>query len=153
MAAPSGQVGYGRFSDASQPPFYVTFVNLMGLQSLDGANIPNRNFPPPHERFLMKIAIPFLIAASLACSGAAMASAELATKNKCNTCHALDKKGVGPSWKDVAAKNKGAKGADKALADVIVKGSKGGKYGKMPMPAQAGAAADAPALVKWILAQ
>jgi cytochrome c len=101
----------------------------------------------------MKLAVSLLIAASLGLSGAAMASAELATKNKCNTCHALDKKGVGPSWKDIAAKNKGAKGADKALADVIVKGTKGGKYGKMPMPAQAGAAADSAALAKWILAQ
>ncbi|MBI5330702.1 MAG: hypothetical protein HZB71_08825 [Betaproteobacteria bacterium] len=100
----------------------------------------------------MKLLISVCLAASVFASGAALASAELATKNKCNTCHSLDKKMIGPTWKDIAAKNKGKKDADKALVASITKGSKG-QYGKIPMPAQAGAAADAPALAKWILAQ
>jgi cytochrome c len=70
----------------------------------------------------MKALITLALSASLAISGAALASAELATKNKCNTCHAPDKKMMGPSWKDVAAKNKGQKDAEKMLADTIVKG-------------------------------
>jgi cytochrome c len=57
---------------------------------------------------------------------------------------------MGPTWKDIAAKNKGQKDAEKMLAEAIVKGSKG-KYGKIPMPPQAKAKADAPALAKWIL--
>ena len=98
----------------------------------------------------MKALFTLALSASLAISGAALASAELATKNKCNTCHAPDKKMMGPSWKDVAAKNKGQKDAEKMLADTIVKGSKG-KYGKIPMPPQPKAQADSAALAKWIL--
>ncbi len=100
----------------------------------------------------MKFLISLCVAASVFSAGAAMASADLATKNKCNTCHALDKKMMGPSWKDVAAKHKGKKDAEKAVTASITKGSKG-QYGKIPMPPQAGAAADSAALAKWILAQ
>ena len=93
-----------------------------------------------------------LIAVALPVSGSAMASDALAVKHKCNMCHDMDKKKVGPSWKDIAAKNKGQAGAEKALADAIVMGSKANKYGKMPMPPQPAAKADADALAKWILA-
>jgi cytochrome c len=85
-------------------------------------------------------------------TSSALASVELSTKNKCNTCHEVGKKKVGPSYKEIAAKNKGTKA--EALADIIVKGNiKGGKYGKVGMPPQAAAKADAEALAKWILAQ
>jgi len=84
----------------------------------------------------------------LAVSGSANASLELATKNKCNICHTMDKKLVGPTWKDVAAKNKGRDPAD--LAAYIPKGGKD-KYGKIPMPPQPQAKDDAAALAKWIL--
>jgi len=84
----------------------------------------------------------------LAFSGSSYASIELATKNKCNICHAMDKKIVGPSWKEVSAKNKGRDPAD--LAAYIPKGGKD-KYGKVPMPPQPNAKADADALAKWIL--
>ena len=100
----------------------------------------------------MKALISLCLTASVFVSGAALASAELVAKNKCNTCHSPDKKMIGPTWKDIAAKNKGKKDADKALVASITKGSKD-KYGKIPMPAQAAAAADAPALAKWILGQ
>lgn len=82
----------------------------------------------------------------------ALASVELSTKYKCNTCHEVDKKKVGPSYKEIAAKNKGAKA--EVLADAIVAGNiKGGKYGKVGMPPQAAAKADSLSLAKWILAQ
>lgn len=100
----------------------------------------------------MKTLTALALAASLALSGAALASPELAKKNGCATCHDLTAKKMGPTWKDIAAKNKGQKDAEKMLAATITKGSKG-KYGKIPMPPQAKAAADAPALAKWILAQ
>ncbi|MEW5768852.1 MAG: c-type cytochrome [Pseudomonadota bacterium] len=100
----------------------------------------------------MKLLTSLVLAASLLTTGAAVANEALVTKNKCNTCHALDKKMMGPSWKDVAAKNKGQKDAEAALAKTIVAGSKG-KYGKIPMPPQAKAKDDAAALAKWILAQ
>lgn len=75
----------------------------------------------------MKSMIVALVAAgSLAAAGAALAQsgAELANSKGCGTCHAADAKKVGPSWKDVAAKNKDNKGAsDKIVA--MLKDGKG----------------------------
>lgn len=100
----------------------------------------------------MKLLTSLVLASSLVITGTALADDALVTKNKCNTCHALDKKMMGPTWKDIAAKNKGQKDAQATVAKSIVSGSKG-KYGKIPMPPQAKAKADADALAKWILAQ
>ncbi len=80
----------------------------------------------------------------------AHASLELATKSKCTTCHQVDKKMVGPSFKDVSAKYKGQKTAEAALANSMLKGSSG-KWGKIPMPPQKISPADAQKLSKWIL--
>ncbi len=98
----------------------------------------------------MKVLSALAIAAALATSGAAFADADLAKKNACIACHDATAKKLGPTWKDVAAKHKGDKGAEAKLAEVIVKGSKG-VYGKIPMPPQAKAAGDAAALAKWIM--
>ncbi|MEW5787596.1 MAG: c-type cytochrome [Pseudomonadota bacterium] len=98
----------------------------------------------------MKTLTTLALAAALAAataSGSALASDDLAKKNGCIACHDAAAKKVGPTWKDIAAKNKGN---EKGVAEAIVKGSKD-KYGKIPMPPQAKAAADAPALAKWIL--
>ena len=100
----------------------------------------------------MKLLTSLVLASSLIVTGTALADDALVTKNKCNVCHALDKKMMGPSWKDVAAKNKGQKDAETAIAKAIASGSKG-KYGKIPMPPQPKAKADADALAKWILGQ
>lgn len=81
----------------------------------------------------------------------AHASMELATKSKCTTCHQLDKKVLGPSFKQIAAKYKGQKNAEAMLTDSILKGVKGKWGGKVPMPAQKIAPADAQKLSKWIL--
>ena len=80
----------------------------------------------------------------------AQASPDLANKSKCMTCHQVDKKVLGPSFKDISAKYKGQKTAEAMLADSIVKGSKG-KWGAIPMPAQKVSPADAKTLSKWIL--
>jgi cytochrome c len=98
----------------------------------------------------MKALTALSLAATLAFSGAAFANADLAKKNGCAVCHDATAKKMGPTWKDIAAKNKGQKDAEKMLAETITKGSKG-KYGKIPMPPQPKAAADAAALAKWIL--
>lgn len=90
------------------------------------------------------------VAASAVLTAPAMASIELANKSKCMTCHQVDKKVLGPAFKDVAAKYKSQKGADQVLASSILKGSKN-KWGKIPMPAQKVSAADAQTLAKWIL--
>jgi cytochrome c len=80
----------------------------------------------------------------------AHASVELATKSKCMACHDVEKKKMGPSFKDMAAKYKGDAGAEAMLTEGILKGSKG-KWGKIPMPAQKIPPEDAEALSKWIL--
>lgn len=63
------------------------------------------------------------VAAGLLASGSALADKELATKKGCLACHQVDKKVVGPAYKDVAAKKK----SNDELANSILKGSKG-KY-------------------------
>lgn len=59
---------------------------------------------------------------------------QLAKKNNCFACHAIDKKIVGPAWKDVAAKYRGDTGAEARLSGKIAKGGSG-VWGVMAMPA------------------
>jgi len=95
----------------------------------------------------------FVVLTALAASLAAVpatASVELATKSKCMTCHDVEKKKMGPSFKEIGAKYKGQAGAEAMLADAQLKGVKG-KWGKIPMPAQKIPEADAHALAKWML--
>ena len=58
---------------------------------------------------------------------------ELAKKSGCMACHSLDKKVVGPAWKDVAAKYKGNAGAEEMLINKVKNGGKG-VWGPTPMP-------------------
>jgi cytochrome c len=78
------------------------------------------------------------------------ASAELAAKNNCLACHDLDKKKVGPAFKDVSAKYKGQKDAAAMRVESMLNGSQG-KWGPIPMPAQKIAREDAEKLSKWVL--
>ena len=81
----------------------------------------------------------------------AQASDELAKKYMCMTCHQLDKKLVGPSYHDVAAKYKGDKAAEGKLVDKVKKGG-AGVWGQIPMPPNDKVPeADLKALVKWVL--
>ena len=90
---------------------------------------------------------------ALGATAPAAASPELAKKHACFACHAVDKKLVGPSYKDVAGKYRGDKGAEARLADKVKKGSQG-TWGQVPMPPNASVPdADVRALVKWILSQ
>ena len=81
----------------------------------------------------------------------ALANEELAKKNACTACHAIDKKVVGPSFKEVAAKYRNDKGAEAKLVDKVKKGGVG-VWGQVPMPPNAAVPdADVKALVKWVL--
>lgn len=81
------------------------------------------------------------------------ASDELAKKHACFACHTVDKKMVGPSYKDVAAKYRADKEAPAKLAAKVKNGSQG-VWGNVPMPPNAAIPdADVTALVKWILSQ
>lgn len=97
--------------------------------------------------------LPSLALAALAVTAAtpALASLELATKKACLACHAVDKKVVGPAFKDVAKKYAGQKDAEAKLAQKVMKGG-GGVWGTMPMPANPSVTdAEAKQLVKWVL--
>ena len=101
----------------------------------------------------MKAAWIAVIATSaLLLAGTAQANEALAKKSGCMNCHAIDKKMVGPGFKDVAAKYKGDKGAEAALSEKVKKGSSG-VWGMIPMPANAAVSDDdIKTLVKWVLA-
>ena len=87
-----------------------------------------------------------------AAAGSALASEELARKSGCLACHAIDKKMVGPAYKDVAAKYRGDAGAEARLVEKLqIKGSTG-IWGEVFMPPMTTVPeADLKTLVKWIL--
>ena len=92
-----------------------------------------------------------LVASALMVSAPAFASKEIASKNACMGCHDVDKKVVGPSYKDIAAKYKGQADAVDKLAKKVKAGGSG-VWGPIPMPANAAISeADAKTVVKWIL--
>ena len=89
----------------------------------------------------------------LAAAQPALADQALATAKNCMTCHAVDKKLVGPSYKDVAAKYANQKDAADKLAVKIMKGGSG-VWGAIPMPANPQVnEADAKKLATWVLGQ
>lgn len=93
------------------------------------------------------------LALTLTVAVPAMADMALATSKNCMACHAVDKKLVGPSYKDVAAKYAGQKDAVDKLAVKIIKGG-GGVWGPVPMPANAQVSeADAKKLAAWVMTQ
>jgi cytochrome c len=89
--------------------------------------------------------------AALQLATPAVASEELAKKHNCLVCHQIDKKVVGPAYKDVAAKYANDKTADAKLFEKVKKGGVG-VWGQVPMPPNSAVPdADIKALVKWIL--
>ena len=96
----------------------------------------------------LSMALFVLVAAGLA--GQAAASPELAKSKNCMGCHAVERKMVGPAYKDVAAKYKGDKKAAEALAATIKAGGSG-KWGPVPMPANNVTDDEAKKLASWVL--
>ncbi len=89
--------------------------------------------------------------AGLVFSGSAMAQLELAKQKNCLACHNVDKKVLGPAYKDVAAKYASDPGAAARLSKKVREGGTG-VWGKVPMPANPKVSeAEADSLVKWIL--
>lgn len=92
-----------------------------------------------------------LLAAAVSVAAPALADQALATAKNCMACHAVDKKLVGPAYKEVAAKYKDDKGAVDKLAAKIIKGGSG-VWGPVPMPANTQVnEADAKKLAAWVL--
>jgi cytochrome c len=93
----------------------------------------------------------FAMALLAAASTPAFAQLELAQSKNCLSCHAVDKKVVGPAYKDVAAKYAGDKTAADKLAQKIMKGGSG-VWGPVPMPANPQVSeAEAKKLAQWVL--
>jgi len=90
-------------------------------------------------------------AAALLLSGAASADQALAQKNACMSCHGVDKKIVGPAFKEVAAKYAGNKTAHAMLVAKVKTGGKG-VWGPVPMPPSPQVKPeDASKIIDWVL--
>jgi cytochrome c len=76
----------------------------------------------------------------------------IANANACMGCHAVDRKLVGPSFQQIAAKYKGDAQAPAKLASKVKNGGSG-VWGMIPMPAhQSMSDADIRTVVDWVLA-
>ena len=84
----------------------------------------------------MKAVYVAMLAAGVVMAGQAQADEALAKAKNCMACHAIDKKLVGPAYKDVAAKYKGDAAAAGKLAEKVKKGGSG-VWGPVPMPPNA----------------
>ena len=96
-------------------------------------------------------ALSLAAAAILALAGAAQANEKLLQASGCTACHSVDKKLIGPAYKDVAAKYRSKKGAE---ADLVKKVKAGGKgvWGDIPMAPNAHVKdEDIKTMVQWIL--
>ena len=93
-----------------------------------------------------------LVAAMSFCLAApALADLALATSKNCMSCHAVERKVLGPSFKDIAAKYRDDKAATDRLATKIIKGGSG-VWGPLSMPANPQVSeADAKKLAAWVL--
>ncbi len=84
-------------------------------------------------------------------AGAASANADLSKAKNCTACHAVDKKLIGPAFKDIAAKYASDKDAVAKLSKKVREGGTG-VWGQVPMPANPQVSADeAATLAKWVL--
>ena len=92
------------------------------------------------------------IVLSAAIAAPAFADQALASAKNCMSCHTVEKKLVGPSYKQVAEKYAGQAGAVDKLAAKILKGGSG-VFGPVPMPANTQVSdAEAKKLAAWVLA-
>ena len=92
-----------------------------------------------------------VFASTLIVAAPAMADEALAKANNCMACHAVDKKLVGPAYKDVAKKHGNDASKADMLAAKIIKGGSG-VYGAIPMPDKPKVSeADAKKLATWVL--
>jgi cytochrome c551/c552 len=80
----------------------------------------------------------------------ALASMDLARQKNCLACHAIDKKLMGPAYRDVAAKYDGQPDAVDILTAKVMQGGSG-VWGQAAMPANRVTPADARQLVQWVL--
>lgn len=98
----------------------------------------------------MKLLLTAIVSLAAMAAAPAYANAELAAAKNCMACHAIDKKMVGPGFKEVAAKYAGDKSMEAKLAAKIKNGG-GGVWGQLAMPPNAVSEQEAATLAKWVL--
>ena len=100
---------------------------------------------------MKSIILCMIAAASLVISGTALAAEPAAGKSKCNMCHALDKKVVGPSFMDISKKYKGVPDAvAKMEANITKGGAFGWKFTNMPPRGMGANNAEIKAMAEYI---
>jgi cytochrome c len=93
-----------------------------------------------------------MAAAGVLAAPVAQADEALLKKHNCVACHQVDKKVIGPGYKEVAKKYKGQKDAAATLVAKVKKGGQG-VWGQVPMPPNAQVPdADLKKMVDYILA-
>lgn len=113
------------------------------------ADVPGHPAPAPATTAATPAA-PASKAAPAASAGNAAAIA-LAGKYSCTACHAMQNKGVGPAFLDIAKKYSGRTDAVQYLAGKIKSGGSG-VWGSIPMPPQTLGEEDAKAIAQWLAA-
>lgn len=99
----------------------------------------------------MKFVLVALAAVSVLAAGHAAASEKLAQSSGCMTCHAIDRKAIGPSFKDIASKYRNDKNAEANLV-IKIKAGGSGVWGPIPMPPNAHVKEDdIKTMVQWTL--
>ena len=101
---------------------------------------------------MKSVYVAVMAAAGIVMAGQVQADEALAKSKNCMACHAIDKKLVGPAYKDVAAKYKGDAKAPAMLAEKIKAGGKG-VWGQIPMPPNNVTPEEAAKLAAWVLSQ
>ncbi|MCL2523515.1 MAG: c-type cytochrome [Betaproteobacteria bacterium] len=99
---------------------------------------------------MKSVYVAIMAIAGVAMVGQVQADEALAKAKNCMSCHTVDKKLVGPAYKEVAAKYKGDAGAAATLAAKVKAGGKG-NWGQVPMPPNNVTEDEAKKLTAWIL--
>jgi len=99
---------------------------------------------------MKRIIVAAAAATAIIAAAPALADEALAKAKGCTACHDINKKLVGPAYKDVAKKYRGDKAAEAAMANSVLKGSQG-KWGPIPMPPNKVTDDEAKKLVAWVL--
>ncbi|MCD8515473.1 MAG: c-type cytochrome [Burkholderiaceae bacterium] len=110
--------------------------------------------PAPEAPLTQRISIaPVVVGmASDNAGGAGAEALALLNANACMACHGVTNSLIGPSFADIAARNRGREGVEAYLMDKIKNGASG-VYGAIPMPPQPQVSeADARAIAAWIAA-
>jgi cytochrome c5 len=153
----AGLAGAPKFGDkAAWASRIKTGVDALYSSAINGKNaMPAKGGNADLTDAELQRAVVYMANNAGAAAGAPLDTASgtaMMQKDGCSACHAVDKKIVGPSYEDVAAKYKGDKDAAAKLVQKVKAGGSG-VWGQVPMPANAQVPeADIKALVSWVLA-